>query len=35
MINTILLILILAGIIFIGFMINVQGQQINDLLKKK
>jgi len=34
-IDTILLIIILVAVIFIGFMINVQGQQIHDLLNKK
>ena len=33
--DTILLIIILVGIIFIGFMVAVQGQQIHDLLNKK
>ena len=35
MINTILLIIILAVVIFIAFMILVQGQQIHDLVKRK
>ena len=35
MINTILLIIILLLVIFICFMIGIQGQQIHDLLKKK
>ena len=35
MTNTILLIILLAVVIFIGFMVAVQGQQIHDLLKKK
>ena len=35
MIELILLITILIGVIFIGFMVAVQGQQIHDLLKKK
>ena len=35
MIELVLLITILIGVIFIGFMVAVQGQQIHDLLKKK
>jgi hypothetical protein len=35
MTNTILLIIILAVVLFIAFMVAVQGQQIHDLLKKK
>jgi hypothetical protein len=35
MIELALLITILIGVIFIGFMVAVQGQQIHDLLKKK
>ena len=35
MTNTILLIIILAVVLFIAFMVAVQGQQIDDLLKKK
>ena len=34
-IDTILLIIILVGVIFVGFMVAVQGQQIHDLLNKK
>jgi len=35
MIELALLITILIGVIFIGFMVAVQGQQIHDLIKKK
>jgi hypothetical protein len=35
MIELTLLIIILAVVIFIGFMVMVQGQQIHDLLNKK
>jgi len=35
MTELVLLIIILAVVIFIAFMVLVQGQQIHDLLKKK
>ena len=35
MIELVLLTIILVGVIFIGFMVAIQGQQIHDLLKKK
>jgi hypothetical protein len=35
MTELVLLIIILVGVIFIGFMVLVQGQQIHDLLNKK
>lgn len=35
MIELALLITILIGVIFIGAMVAVQGQQIHDLIKKK
>jgi len=35
MVELVLLTIILAVVIFIAFMVGVQGQQIHDLLKKK